>query len=165
MRLPLLVAVGVVAVLASGCTSEPVVAEPPLVSLQENQREATEAMIDCLREAGWDVAFDPLTGTTEIELPEEQFAVYSEARNACVEEVEKDFPISPLTDAQMDEIYDYEVWLSDCLRAEGVPVPSIPSSQAFIDAYRAGDPWLSYSFIGDVDEETYRTLLTACPQL
>ncbi|MBX9717628.1 MAG: hypothetical protein K2X36_02150 [Microbacteriaceae bacterium] len=153
------------AVLASGCTAERATTEPPLVSLQESQRDATQAMVNCLKDAGWDVALDPVTGSTDIELPEDQFDSYVKARTTCVEAVETQFPVSPLTDAQMREIYDYEVWLSECLRGEGVTVPEIPSSQAFIDAYRGGEPWLSYSFVGDVNEETYRSLMLACPQL
>jgi len=152
--------------LVTACATDvPSAGPPPLSSIKEKQDKTTAMMVACLSDAGWEVDHDSVTGTVDIELPKDQFERYSEARRACIGEVEKLFPAEPLTEKQLDEIYEYEMWLAECLRGEDVPVEQLPSSQAFKDAYRSGDPWLSYSFIGDVSEEKYRALSETCPQL
>jgi hypothetical protein len=149
----------------AGCAAPSELAPRPSNTIGAANDAAVQQTVDCLHEAGWDVDLDSLTGSYGFEIPEGQTDAYHAAQADCQAEVSAGFSPEPLTDEVLTEIYEYEAWTAECLRRQGVEVPEIPSVQTFKDRYTTQDPWLAYSFVGDVDEPTYRGYLTECPQI
>ena len=123
-------------------------------------------MAACLKKAGWDVvvgtdgSISPVGG-----VPVSQSGAYDEEVAACEEPLSSDItPLEDLTTSQWADLYHQESETAECLRAQGVDVPAIPSQATFEDRYKGDDPWTSYRFVGAVDESTWNALNSACPQ-
>lgn len=136
-----------------------------MTSLGAQQDDIFRAVAECLTEAGWDIEVDQLTDSWEYSGPPEQLEAYRASRDECSRIATQGISFAPLTDDQMLEIFQYETWTAECLRAEGIEVPEIPSEQVFIERYRSDDPWLAYNYLGQIGESSYRNLLKKCPQL
>ena len=153
-----------IAVALGGCTTAAPTA-PPTTSLGDHNTEAVEQLVACLHDAGWEVDYDESSASFEVNIPEEQYDAYSAARDECNESVAGLYDTTPLTEEQLSEIYEYEKWTAECLRAEGIDVLEIPSEETFIERYTTGDPWLAYGYVGQVNEDRWNELLSICPQL
>ena len=67
------------------------------------------ASIACLREAGWDVKYDPASNTFGGTVPPEQQDAYLSAQEACDADFEAANPVRQLTDADFRELYRQEL--------------------------------------------------------
>jgi hypothetical protein len=126
--------------------------------------EMREKVVDCLQERGWDVVLESdgwsIEGTNA-----EQAESYTQDQEACQEETGfNDLKGPPLTEAQMKDLYKFEVDLAECLRREGYEIPDAPSEQAFIDRYTTTDAWYAYRTVEPTSEESWNELQETCPQ-
>lgn len=118
------------------------------------------AMVDCLRDAGWDVALnDTGDGFSVGSLSPARQPLIEAARIACDERVGPAPPPRQLSEAEIRERYQFLLGVRDCLIDAGFSVTSPPSEDAFIDSWATG-PWSPYDGIADLDRA-----LEACPQI
>ncbi len=130
------------------------------------EQDSTTALVACMQDRGWDARYDESDGSMVVQdVPEEQQDQYLLDSEDC--QAETGFGADPadLTDEQLEELYAHEVATAQCLRDEGVDVPEPSSEQAFKDAYASGSAFSAYAAVGDVPQEEWDRLNSACPQL
>lgn len=129
--------------------------------------ERTLALIECMEGKGWDPIYDDrdLPSMTFLDVPRDQEDRLTADQAACQEELGLSEPAPDFTDAQLADIYRFEVETAECLRKLGVDIPDPPSEQAFKDRYTTRDPWTAYGFVNQVGEERWYYLNQECPQI
>jgi hypothetical protein len=155
----------VVAVSAvSGCSGGDPAPVPPTSTGAADG--GTQALVDCMRERGWDATFDESDGSMLVtDVPDAQSEQYARDNLECQAQAGIDADPAALTDDQLHELYQHEVATAECLRGEGVDVPEPSSEQAFHDAYASGSAFSAYAAVGNVSEDEWNRLNAACPQL
>lgn len=123
----------------------------------------SQALADCLNEKGWDVTLNEATGGVGFEGTTEQMDQYEIDQAECMPE-DDSIPLSEFTSEQWTALYQAELETAECLRAEGVSVEEAPSEQVFIDRYQSSEPWMSYTFVGEVSSDRWDELNMLCPQ-
>lgn len=161
----LTVALAALVVVLSGCASaqtDPQQSASAAGSME--QQTAQNALVACLADAGWSVEVDADGGIfVPGGVPDEQFPTYQAAIETCTVSRQSGVPqLADLSAADWTRLYELESKTAECLRAEGVDVPAIPSEQAFIEQYRSSEPWTSYGFVGSVDEGVWGALNASC---
>lgn len=162
-RIVLVGVLGFYALFLAGCASSAPL-EKPTVNLGGNGDERILAMVDCLTEAGWEVDYDELTRSYGNHFAEGQIEPFTAAQAECRAGLDEPENV-PFSDQQLSEIYEYELWLAQCLRGEGLSIPEAPTEQVFAERYVGTDPWFAWRFVEVGSEGVYRELLEACPQL
>jgi hypothetical protein len=145
-------------------------AERPDVDLVRfiDQSEWAEVIVACLVEQGVDakVSNDGQGGY------ESQGVVGQELSMAIAAYVcDAKYPVDPsltqpLTDAELDYVYDYFVnVLNPCLEREGIEVTEPPSRQAFKDSLLTVDSWTPYlAVLENPGQDEWTRLNRVCPQ-
>lgn len=132
-----------------------------------DQSEWAEVIVACLVEQGVDakVSNDGQGGY------ESQGVVGQELSMAIAAYVcDAKYPVDPsltqpLTDAELDYLYNYFVdVLNPCLEREGIEVTEPPSRQAFKDSLLTVDSWTPYLAVDIRGQEEWNRLNRACPQ-
>lgn len=136
------------------------------------EEEAALAMQACLEDLGYALGPDgSIVGR--------QSAEHLEDIVACLVEVEG--PRVPLTEGDLQELYQVRLESKDCLEAEGYEIPDPPSLDVFIESYEAIQalgptirsdediigPWFPHAFVSPntgVAPSEYERLLEACPE-
>jgi hypothetical protein len=149
----------------AGCASAP---ESPVTQRAAEQELAETAVlksVDCLMERGWDVKVSAGGLGVESKIPSGQAEQFDADKKECREKSGiNDLNFGPPSDAELEQIYSYELKNAECLRERGVHVPDAPSEQTFKERYTSSDAWFAWRYVGDVPEETYLSLAAACPQ-
>ena len=125
------------------------------------------ATMTCLREAGWEVTYDPNTNTYGGSVPPEQQDAHIAAQEACNAEFAAGNPLRPLTDADYRTLYQQELVTRACLEKEGIPPVGAPiSEQQYVDDYKAGrvPSWQAYKAVNLGTAEAMVQLEKKCPQ-
>ena len=133
MRGVLRVAVALAVVVASGSCAggqgeQAPSAAQPSTHLDHATLELKEVSA-CLQEAGWKVTLDPGNGYSSA-VPETQRAAYQGDRKRCEDEFLREHPRPAMTEADWTKLYRHQVWLVDCLEAQGFPPVGEPPSEA-----------------------------------
>lgn len=132
-----------------------------------DQAEWAEVIVACLVDQGVDakVSNDGQGGY------ESQGVVGQELSMAIAAYVcDAEYPVDPslnqpLTDAELDYLYNYFVdVLNPCLEREGIDVIEPPSRQAFKDSLLSPDSWTPYLAVDIRGQEEWNRINRACPQ-
>ncbi|MCM3658579.1 hypothetical protein M3147_15085 [Agromyces mediolanus] len=106
----------------------------------------SQAMHECMVDAGWvnlTVADD---GSMSGEIPAAQSDQYEEDFGECQAQVELNYPVPEMTESAIRERYAREVGTRDCLIAQGYSISDPPSEQVWVETFTS-DPaslWLPY---------------------
>lgn len=141
----------------TGCAA----AEPPAPTETESSNyTVVEEVSRCLADKGWDIV-DASEG--EARVPPEQMQLYNADAEACTSEVLGDVSTDPLTDSELADLFLVESDVAECLERLGYVV-ELPSLQVFIDGYRSGEPFTSFSALFGIPEAEWKAANQACPQ-
>ena len=121
-------------------------------------------LADRVDQKGWDVKVDERDGGIAFEGTEDQMDQYQCDMEECMSRHDDGTDLKDFTAEQWDEYCEAESERAECLREQGVNVPRMPSRQAFIDSFGTSEPWIAYSFVGEVSEDEWCRLNRACPQ-
>ncbi|WP_159600551.1 hypothetical protein [Agromyces humi] len=167
---PVAVLAAAIALSLAGCAPATNVAETaaapsaaPVINFTPTEEDTrADIMAGCLTELGWEglvVNWDGGIDTGHI--PEEQQDQFQADSATCIEA----FPVVPLTDAEIREMYAAEVANSDCLVGLGYAMPQTPTEQTYVDTYGTENQW--FAMVGaspqTMKEETYKDVFTTCP--
>ncbi|MCD1570799.1 hypothetical protein [Agromyces mediolanus] len=128
----------------------------------------SQAMYDCMVDAGWvnlTVADD---GSMSGEVPAAQSEQYDTDFAECQAQVDRNYPIPEMTDSAIRERYAREVEARDCLIAQGYSVSEPPSEQVWVETFTS-DPaslWLPYFEVftqAQLSASEEKQLKRACP--
>ncbi|AWB88982.1 hypothetical protein C2138_04995 [Salinibacterium hongtaonis] len=131
----------------------------------QDLRDDSQAVVDCLEEAGYPGwRADDFGGIESPELPGEQFDLQREQRDLCIKQVGGNFSGTVEFDqAKIQRVYLLEVEAVSCLREQGYTVPEPPSEQSYIDGWGKEDSWHSWTVISDQIGSNVSELSEICP--
>lgn len=137
----------------------------PVASNASSTKDSDDAMIACLRKAGVDAEFDPVSNSVVYTYKDEQ----AEAARGSYEQCEKELKAAgilkdppPVTKATLEADYEKKLALQKCLEKEGIPPGETPSKAAFVDSQGM---WSPYQHVPrNVGEAEWERLSDACPQ-
>ncbi|MFE6967128.1 hypothetical protein ACFVAJ_18590 [Agromyces sp. NPDC057679] len=122
----------------------------------------SEVMVGCLTELGWEGLVVGWDGGVDVsDIPAEQMEKFNEDNVTCADA----YPVIPLTDQEIRDLYAAEVENSECLVARGHQMPEPPTEQTFVDTYGTPKQWFAMIGAGPdtMDEEVYKETFIACP--
>lgn len=123
-----------------------------------------KALVQCLRDAGWDATFIHEGGQYSIDsgAPPSQTDAYIADSDACVDRLGRPWA-QPLTERRAREAYDTALATAKCLEKAGFPVSTPPSFATFYDDLRSTDrtPWSPQDQIPNSD---IQAAYAACPE-
>jgi hypothetical protein len=132
-----------------------------------DQKEWAQVIVDCLVAEGVDakVSTDGQGGYESQGVAGQELPM-AIAGYVCDAKYPTDPSLNqPLTDAEMDYIYDYYVQvLNPCLAKEGYKTTEPPSRQAFLDAYGTSEMWAPYNIVSHPGQDEWNRINRACPQ-
>lgn len=164
---PAAVAVGVALLVTSpGCSAEPAASPPPTVERATDRSRIDQAMVACLRQAGYDAVVAPgAQGGVEWASADEQQAEADRAYQGCLDRLTAEGvlqPSEPLTAVQLDALYDEMLKTEACLAREGIETGTAPSREKFVTE---GGQWTPYLEVpADISGQRWDDLLRECPQ-
>jgi hypothetical protein len=120
----------------------------------------TEQVSGCLADLGWEIV-DAANG--EAKVPPEQSSVYSADVEDCTQKVLGDVDMSPLSDAELADLYEVELEVASCLEGLGYEI-DVPTLQAFIDSYHSDAPFSTYAALYGSPEAEWNSANEECPQ-
>lgn len=128
--------------------------------------ERGPVLATCMDGEGFpNISVTPLGDLHAEGVPQDQREYYMIAIYVCSQRYPLDPKYdAPLTDAQLDHLYDYLIaTLRPCLESNDIVVPSAPSRQTFVDT----GGWAVYENVGSsvASEEEWFEINVACPQL
>lgn len=150
-----MLAIGMLAACASPASAPPAettptqVREPDANGLFDGKTRAQasgEMRFKCMQDAGWtQLVLDP-DGSISGHVPIEQNDKYYEDEAACVAEMEKVYPLVPMSDRAIRERYGDELKTRECLIAQGYDISEPPSEQAYVEWFTGitDDLWDPY---------------------
>ena len=151
--------------LLTGCGSNPVVEQDtPALKTDTDSHAPARAFAACINEKGWDVKVDESDGSLPFEGTPAQMDQYQQDVAECTERQAPTIKQNDFSAEQWAGFYEEEVSRAECLRAEGINIPDVPSLQAFIDGALGSAPWTAYSFVTGQSEENWKRLNAICPQ-
>ncbi len=117
----------------------------------------------CLIEAGLPAVLDP-DGGVRTNYPKEQRDAASEAFERCTEVADAAVPHDPppASEADWQELYDFEIALAECLARYGF-TSDPPSFERWMDS--GGEAWSAYNAVPQgLSDEEWNGINNACPQ-
>lgn len=144
--------------LATACTGGAPAPTTPMPTTSSISEQATQELLTCLSDKGWDVSLGD-TGGVRANYPAEQQTAYQADIDTCIST--GSYSENPtLTNEQLTGLYEAYVKQYDCLVDEDYPVGELPSLQAFIETAPTQQwvPWAGLS------EDSIPSALTKCPQ-
>lgn len=69
---------------------------------------------------------------------------------------------SPLSDAELADVYALELEAAECLRGLGHTI-EVPSLQAFIDGYLSENPFVAHGALGQLSQPDWERANQECP--
>lgn len=143
-------------VLASCASESP--AAPPTPTQDSISSQATQELLSCLSEKGWDVSLGS-TGGVHANYPAEQQTAYQADLDSCISY--GSYSQTPtLTEEQLTGLYSAYVKQHDCLVDAGYPVSEAPTLQTFLDT-AATQQWVPWQ---NLPEDSIPGALDKCPQ-
>lgn len=153
----------VVAALAAACGSDD--RRPEAATRQQGSGPAAgefaTEMQRCMAEAGFEVEIMEDGGISSRAAPE-QIEVRDAAMTRCADDRGFSGTPSPLTDEQLEALYDRYLDLNRCMVDAGYPTEDPPSRQAFVDG--GGQGWHPYDAVPIGNVADFAALESDCPQ-
>lgn len=128
--------------------------------LPELRAERTQSAVDCLAEAGFPGATVGEGGTTQLDVPPEQFDAYDVAANACMKTICPSCG-EAVPQSEWEWLYQMLVQARQCLMEHDYEVSEPPSLQVYLDA-APEDSWSPFREVGPRLATDYTTQ-QACP--
>jgi hypothetical protein len=121
--------------------------------------EATRLLVECVNDQGFAVTLDPDGGIGFGSVSAEQNGLATAVYFACKAGLRLQAP-EPLTSAQWEKVYAYEVALASCVAELGYSVSDPPSLDAYIDSQGDWSPYFDLPDSALLNLDLIRT----CPQ-
>lgn len=132
-------------------------------------RAWNQAVVSCLQSEGWpDAEVNPDgAGYAVPSVTEAQREAFQSTNSECIEIAGPAPNLDPLTDAQIDKIYDHLVDSISCIEDLGyTPDSNAPSREVFRGQYHSGDaPWSPFLGVSSLSPAQSEELNRTCPQL
>ncbi|WP_296137596.1 hypothetical protein [uncultured Tessaracoccus sp.] len=134
----------------------------------EEQRRFFELNVACVEEDGWELEVDRVERSFTVAggVPEEQQQAWEATRKRCEEQFagQKEPQFESRDDPRWPEAHELQRQLAECLRNEGYEIPEPPTLDVFVDQAMAGDWWLAWAHLPELDETAHRHLMEVCPE-
>jgi len=104
----------------------------------------TDRLVECMKDAGWDVARSWQGGIESDTIPADQQSAYQAANDKCSKTSGWADANGDLTEAQVRELYTQEVASHECLVADGVDSAEPPSEQTYMDTFHTKKQYFAF---------------------
>ncbi|MCD4557970.1 hypothetical protein [Schaalia sp. lx-100] len=138
---------------------------------REKIREAMKHEISCLEDKGWKIEKVDLKDLGYTVEPQEDPAM----RTQVAADINECNALNPSPDADIvmsvadiEDIYNYNLNVRDCLEKEGIAVTTPPTKQKYIDDFRndrvTWSPYTDLMNASDLTADRFREITEKCPQ-
>lgn len=149
-----------------GASSAPSTSPAPSIGIFPGTvDEYLPALVDCLRQAGWQVQVTA-DGGLKADFSAEQRSAFIAAEAACAASLGEPPTFAPVTEAEMRARYEFLVHARECLIGLGYTVGEPPSVDEYVDAYWTR-PWTPFSEVNTqtTSESEWNQVNEVCTQV
>lgn len=104
----------------------------------------TDRLVECMKDAGWDVERSWQGGVETDEIPASQQTAYQAANDKCSKSSGWAAANGNLAESQVRELYAQEVASHECLLAAGIDSAEPPSEQTYLDTFHTKDQYVAF---------------------
>lgn len=154
-----LVMVSTLVLALASCSSPAPNLDKPLAN-----NDAYNKVVECLSDRGYKATYDEFDESIGIEAgPSQDAETVRKDLTECRTASGFDPSPEPLTEEQVQKVYEMTLDTRDCLLREGYDIPDVPTEQKFAEIYES-EPFVPYAYLPALSQEDLEALELKCPQ-